>query len=315
MKGYRDQNHKTFQPFNPLTLKLLFFFALILSWSCSTRAVPEPQYLPSAGLLDIVKGFHRLAREDLYRFPIPKDATGTNIMKATLSRLEEFEKRYPGRFSDIIQFTKAAAYERLRDYDQAIALYEGVARSNGRLGAEAAKNLEALKSFQHVAQGPRPAQEPAEYLSGLEEKIAAWSELTRKYQGTAYQYLAQVEEEKGERAKVAFLEQSRQRLKEGSQLVIFSYSQLVTKHRQSKNLYRHLLDFGDFYALLAKEYGAQREPEGLSFDPETFDQLAKSALRLYTEVAQEDGIMEKIQAQGKIESLRALMEKTRRLGR
>lgn len=288
--------------------------ALFLA-SCATKAVPEPQYLPVSGLLDIVKDFQRLAREDVYRFPIPKDITGINIMKATLVRLEDYEKKNPGQFSDILHFSKATAYERLREYDQAVAHYRKVAESDGRMGAEAVKSIEALESFQRILQKPLPTQDPLEYIKGLDEKVAAWNEIMRKYQGTPYEYLARVEEEKIDRAKVAFVELNRYRMKEGNQLVILGYSQLVTKHRQSKNLYRHLLDFGDFYALLAREYGLQNDPEGLSFDRETFDQFAKSALRLYTEVAQVDGILEKIEAQGKIEGLRGLTERMRRLNR
>ena len=294
---------------------LKLFLYVFLSWSCSTRAVPEPQYLPAVGLLDIVKDFQRLAREDAYRFPIPKDVTGINIMKATVVRLEDYEKKNPGQFSDIIHFSKATAYERLREYDQAIAYYRKVGESDGRLGAEAVKNIEVLESFQRILQKPLPVQDPMEYIKGMDEKVAAWNEIIRKYQGSPYEFLARVEEERIDRAKVAFVELNRYRMKDGNQLVILGYSQLVTKHRQSKNLYRYLLDFGDFYALLAKEYTIQNDPEGLSFDQEVFDQFAKSALRLYTEVAQVDGILEKIEAQGKIEGLRGLTEKMRRLNR
>ena len=41
-----------------------------------------------ANLLEIVNEFRRLSREDVYRFDIPKDVTGTNILKATLLRLK-----------------------------------------------------------------------------------------------------------------------------------------------------------------------------------------------------------------------------------
>ena len=285
----------------------------LLLTSCATRVVPEPQYVPAAVLLDIVKDFERLAREDVYRFPIPKDVTGINIMKATLVRLEDYEKKNPGQFSDIVNFNKATAYERLREYDQATAYYRKAAESGGQLGAEAGKNTETLESFRRILQKPLPTQDPMDYIKGMDEKVAAWNEIIRQYQGTPYEYLARVEEEKIDRAKVAFVEFNRYRMKDGNQLVILGYSQLVTKHRQSKNLYRYLLDFGDFYALLAKEYVIQNDPEGLTFDQESFDQFAKSALRLYTEVAQVDGIMEKIEAQGKIEGLRGLTEKMRRL--
>ena len=300
---------------NPSVLKAVLILALLTACGCSTRVPPDSRYLPGRDLLEIVNDFRRLAREDVYRFSIPKDVTGINIMKATLVRLEDYEKKNPGQFTDIVQFNKAQAYERLREYDQAVAYYRKVAESDGRLGAEAAKSIEALESFQQVLQKPLPAQDPFEYIKALDEKVEAWNKLIRKHQGTSYEYLARVEEEKIDRAKVAFVELNRYRIKDGNQLVILGFSQLVTKHRQSKNVHRYLLDFGDFYALLAREYALQNDPEGLAFDLDTFDQFAKSALRLYMEVAQVDGIPEKIEAQGKIEGIRGLTEKMRRLSR
>lgn len=292
-----------------LALTLLFISG------CASKLVPERQYEPARDFLDIIKDFQRLSRDDLYRFSVPKDVTGINIMKATLVRLEDYERKNPGQFTDIIQFTKATAYEKLRDYGQAMAHYRKVAESDGQLGTEASKNLNILESFQLILQKPLSTQDPFEYMKGLDEKVAAWNELIQKNQGTPYEYLARVEEEKIDRAKVTFVELNRYRLKDGNQLVILGYTQLVTKHRQSKNLYRYLLDFGDFYVQLAKEYAAQNDPEGMTFDPATFGQLAKSGLRLYTEVVQVDGIVEKIEAQGKIEGLRGLTEKMRRLNR
>jgi hypothetical protein len=283
---------------------------------CSSRsATPEVRYLPAGDLLDIVKDFQRLAREDTYRFSIPKDVTGANIMKATLIRLDDYEKKNPGRFTDIVQYNKALALERLREYDQAIAYYRKSTETDGRLGAEANKHIETLEIFLRILEKPLPHEDPFKYIAALDEKVVAWNQVIQKQQGTAYEFLARVEEERIDRAKVAFVEANRYRLKEGNQLTILGYSQLITKHRQSKNIHRFLIDFGDFYALLAREYAAQYDPEGLAFDPKAFDQFAKSALRLYTEVVQVDGIMEKIEAQGKIEAMRGLLEKVARMNR
>ncbi|HWP23644.1 MAG TPA: hypothetical protein VNM15_05605 [Candidatus Binatia bacterium] len=302
------------------TWQLLALVALVLtglaSHGCSTRApAAEQRYAPAGDLLDIVKDFQRLAREDTYRFPIPKDVTGVNIMKATLVRLDDYEKKNPGKFADIVQFNKALALERLRDYDRAASYYRKVAETDGRLAAEAAKNLEALDAFQRILYKPLPAEDPFEYIKALDEKVAAWNDLIGKYQGSAYEFLARVEEERLDRAKVAFVEANRYRLKEGNHLVIIGYTQLVTKHRESKNIHRFLLDFGDFYARLAKEYAAQYDPEGLDFELQTFEQFAKAALKLYTEVVQVDGIPEKIEAQGKIEAMRGLSSKVARMNR
>ncbi len=294
----------------------LVVLAFFLITGCSSRAAPpEPRYAPAGDLLDIVKDFQRLAKEDTYSFPIPKDVTGINIMKATLVRLEDYERKNRGKFTDIIQFNKALCLERLREYDQAASFYRKVGDGEGRLAGEAAKNAEILDYFLRILDRPVAAEDPFKYIAGLDEKVAAWNQLIQKHQGTAYEHLARIEEERIDRAKIAFVEANRFRLKEGNQLAILAHSQLVTKHRQSKNIHRFLIDFGDFYATLAKEYAAQYDPEGLAFDLKTFDQFAKSALRLYTEVVQVDGIIEKIEAQGKVEAMRGLLEKMTRLNR
>lgn len=298
-----------------------FFIVLVVSLcvymaGCSGgTAGPDPRYVPAGDLLDIIKDFQRLAREDTYRFPIPKDITGTNVMKATLLRLDDYEKKNPRQFTDILQFNKALALERLREYDQAAVSFRKVAEGEGRLATEAAKNAEILDGFLRIIAKPLSAEDPFKHMEGLDEKVGAWNQLIQKYQGTPYEFLARVEEERIDRAKVAFVEANRYRLREGNQLVVLGYGQLVTKHRQSKNIHRFLLDFGDFYTLLAKEYASQYDPEGLSFDFKAFDQLVKSALKLYAEVAQIDGILEKIEAQGKIEAMRGLLEKITRLNR
>jgi tetratricopeptide (TPR) repeat protein len=283
---------------------------------CSSRvAPPEARYVPAGDLLDIVKDFQRLAKEDTYRFSIPKDVTGINIMKATLVRLNDYERKNPNQFTDIVQFNKALCLERLREYDQAAALYRKVAETEGKLGVEAAKNAEILDNFLRIFDRTVPADDPFKYIAGLDEKVAAWNALIKKHQGTPYEFLARVEEERIDRAKVAFVEANRFRLREGNQLTIVGYSQLVTKHQQSKNRYRYLLDFGDFYMELAKEYASQYDPEGLGFDLKVLDQFVKSALKLYTEVVQVDGIVEKIEAQGKIEATRGYLDKMTRLNR
>ena len=278
-------------------------------------AAPDGRYLPAGDLLDIVRDFQRLAKEDTYRFAIPKDVTGINIMKATLTRLQDYETKNPGQFTDIVQYNRALALERLREYDQAAALYRKIAETEGRLGSEAAKNAEILDNFLRIFDRTVPTDDPFKYIAGLDEKVAAWNGLIKKHQGTPYEFLARVEEERIDRAKVAFVEANRYRLNEGNQLTILGYSQLITKHQQSKNYQRHLLDFGDFYMILAKDYAAQYDPEGMVFEFNVLDQFVKSALKLYSEVAQTDGVVEKLEAQAKIEATRGYLEKITRLNR
>ncbi|HEU4344324.1 MAG TPA: hypothetical protein VFU31_22420 [Candidatus Binatia bacterium] len=300
----------------PRLLGVPLLFGLFLLPGCSSRtAAPEARYVPAGDLLDIVKDFQRLAKEDTYRFTIPKDVTGVNIMKATLVRLQDYEKKNPGKFADILQFNKALALERLREYGQAMTYFRRVAETDGALGPEAVKNTEILETFSCIIEKPLATDDPFKYMQGLDEKVSAWNQLIQQHQGTRYEYLAREEEERIDRAKVAFVEANRYRLKDGNQLVILGYSQLVTKHRQSKNIFRFLIDFGDFYTVLAKEYASQYDPEGLAFDFKIFDQFAKSALKLYTEVAQVDGVLEKVEAQGKIEAMRGFVQKMTLLNR
>ena len=289
---------------------------LLLGAGCSSRtATPEARYAPAGDLLDIVKDFQRLAKEDTYRFPIPKDVTGINIMKATLVRLNDYETKNRGQFSDIVQFNKASALERLREYDQAAALYRKVGDTDGRLGKEAAKNAGILDDFLRIFDHVVPSDDPFRYIAGLDQKVAAWNQLIEKHRGTPYEFLARVEEERIDRAKVAFVEANRYRLKDGNQLTIVGYSQLVTKHQQSKNIHRYLIDFGDFYMILAKEYASQYDPEGLVYNSKILEDFVKSALKLYSEVAQVDGLVEKLEAQGKIEAARGFLQKMTRLNR
>ena len=309
---------KAILSFDRARFKILSIVALALSLcaGCSSRtAPPDTRYAPAGDLLDIVKDFQRLAREDTYRFSIPKDVTGINIMKATLVRLNDYEAKNRGQYSDIVQFNKASALERLREYDQAAALYRKVGETDSRLGTEAAKNAQILDDFLRIFDRAVPADDPFKYIAGLDQKVAAWNQLIQKHKGTQYEFLARVEEERIDRAKVAFVEANRYRLKDGNQLTIVGYSQMVTKHEQSKNIHRYLIDFGDFYMVLAKEYASQYDPEGLIYDSKVLDQFVKSALKLYSEVAQVDGIVEKIEAQGKIEAARGFLEKMTRLNR
>lgn len=276
---------------------------------------PNPQYATEEDLLKIVSEFQKSAQWDTYRFPIPKDLTGANVLKSTLTRLKDYEDKHPGAYPELIAFTRARAYEGLREYDKAIESYQRVAQADGRLRDESARGLEALTRFRQLKSEPVTATTPLEYLKALDHKIAAWQELAQEFVGTLYATLAHEEEERLDWAKVAFLELNRHQFEDGNTLVVLAYRQLITEHKESKNLYRYLIEFGDFYTTLAHEYVAQNDPEGLRFDSTAFEELGQSALRLYGQVAQEDGIVEKLEARGKLAALEAYMAKVGRLSR
>ncbi len=275
----------------------------------------NPQYVTEGDLLKIVNEFQNSAQRDTYRFPLPKDITGANVLKATLTRLKDYEDEHPGAYPELIEFTRARAYEGLHEYDKAVESYQQVTQTNSRLRDEATKGLAALTRFLQLKSQPITATTPLEYLKALDHNITAWQELVQEFAETPYATLAQEEEERLDWAKVAFLELNRHRLEDGNALVVLACQQLIAKHQESKNLYRYLVELGDFYTVLAHEYVAQNDPEGLRFDTNTFEELGQSALRLYGRVAQEDGIMEKLEARGKLAALEAYMAKVGRLSR
>jgi hypothetical protein len=277
----------------------------------------NPQYVTEEDLLKVVGELQRTAGRDTYRFPIPKDVTGANVYKATLYRLQDYEAKHPGAYPELIAFTRARAYEGLREYDQALAQYQLVSQGKSQLREEAAKAEEALSRFQALRQQPISATTPVEYLQSLDEQISAWQDLQKQYANTSTPYaaLAREEEERLDRAKVAFLEINRHRIEDGNESVVLAYRQLLEKHKESKNSYRYQLEFADFYFILAQEYVAQADPQSLAFDSSVFEELGRTALRLYAQVAQEDGIIEKLEAKGKLEALEAYMAKVGRLAR
>jgi hypothetical protein len=275
----------------------------------------NPQYITEEEILRIVGELQRASGKDTYRFPIPKDVTGANVYKATLTRLQDYEAKHPGAYPEIIAFTRARAYEGEGAYAQAVAQYQIVSQSRHQLKDEAAKAMTILARFQEVQQRPVTATTPVEYLQSLDEHIKAWQELGKQYPGLPYEALAREEEERLDRAKVAFLELNRHRIEDGNESVTLAYQQLLDKHKESKNNYHYQIEFADFYFTLAQEYVMQVNPQSLQFDSTVFESLGRTALRLYAQVAQEDGIIEKLEAKGKLEALEAYMAKVGRLAR
>ena len=81
--------------------------------------------------------------------------------------------------------------------------------------------------------------------------------------------------------------------------------QLVMRHRGSKNANRHLLALADLYASLAREYVEVHPPEGLTFQPSSFEELVSGAARLYEAVGNQDGATERLEAAQRLEGFLA----------
>ncbi len=280
----------------------------------SSSADVISQYQTEEDLLKAVAEFQRLADKDTYRFPLPKDITGANVHKATLSRLLDYEARHPGAYPMIIAFTRGRAYEGLHAYDSAVAQFAKVSESTNRLQDKATTAVAALLEFKTLKNSTPNATTAVEYVNELEKQGTTWRSLAEQYSDTPYEGLALEEEEFLDRAKVTFLELNRYRIVDGNESVLLAYQQLLDKHHESKNRFRYRLELADFYVRLARDYVAQNDPETLRYDAEIFESLGSAALQHYAKISQEDGVIEKLEAQNKLGALQSYMARIKRLG-
>lgn len=264
--------------------------------------------------MEIISDFQRQVNYDSYKFPAPKDFAGRNIFKATLIKLNSYEKLYPGRFKQVIAFNKAKSWERLQDYQKAIKYYKE-AEQNPPLKETARQNIQICQEFNNLKeQYEEISGEDAEAdLARLDKMKESWEPLIRKYSSTPYESLAREEQEQVEFAKVLFLKKNWFHRPKGKLLIHNSYRFLIKRHLESKNVYRYFIKFGDFYARLAHEYTEERDPEGVYFKRKEFGRLANFALELYEVPASKDGIPEKLEAKGKLDALRAYINHIREL--
>src|SRR5207249_6422431 len=66
-------------------------------------------FAPYEDLLEVLGDLTWHLKDDAYRFPPPKDPTGHDLYQLALHRLENWEKRYPGRLRDVTGYARAEA--------------------------------------------------------------------------------------------------------------------------------------------------------------------------------------------------------------
>src|SRR4029434_10308994 len=86
---------------------------------------------PYENLIEVLAARAWHLRDDVYRFPSPKDPTGHDLYKLALTRLESWEKRFPGRMRDVTTYGRAQALERLGEYQRSADAYAQVAALSG----------------------------------------------------------------------------------------------------------------------------------------------------------------------------------------
>jgi len=151
-------------------------------------------FAPYEDLLEVLADLTWHLGDDTYRFPPPKDPTGHDLYQLSLHRLENWEKRYPGRLRDVTTFARAEALEHLGEYAKATALYEQVAALPSELADRAREAADRSGAFASAAAMPEEAADLDATLTALRAKLDAWGKLVDEYQGQPIQCLALVEE-------------------------------------------------------------------------------------------------------------------------
>jgi hypothetical protein len=261
-------------------------------------------FAPYEDLLEVIATLTWHLNDDVYRFPPPRDPTGHDLYRLTLTRLDAWEKRFPGKLRDVTTFTRARVLERMYEFQKATAAYAQVAAMDSPLAQPAKDGAERARAFAAVAAMPEDAPELNAQLATIRAKLDKWNTLVQRYKDTPYATLAEVEEERLERTTVRLVVDHRRVLEGGDATAERAIRFLVEKHADSKNLPEHILRLGDLSADIARQYVDEHE-RPLSFDEDEFLTRADRALDTYRKVATWDGAREKPEGQARFAAMEA----------
>jgi len=275
---------------------LLFCLAVVVPPACAGDATGA--FAPYEDVLEVVAELTWHLRDDVYRFPPAKDPTGHDVYRLSLHRLENWEKRFPGRLRDVTSFARAEALERLGGYAPAHDLYAKVAALPSPLADRAAAGASRAATFADAAAMPESGADLDGTLSALRAKLDAWAALLERHAGTPFEPIVLVEQERLERRTARLVVEHRRLLDNGPVTAERSLRFLVEKHADSRLLADHILRLADLYADLARDY-VEDHARPLVFEEGEFVSRADRALDTYRKVAMWDGAPEKPEAQAR----------------
>lgn len=261
-------------------------------------------YAPYEDVVEVVATLSWHLDDDVYRFAPPRDATGHDLYALSLDRLQSWEQRFPSRLPDVTTYARAQTLERLREYEKAAKAYAKVAAMDTPLADPARTAQGRAQAFADAAALPEDGGDLDTQLASSKKKLEAFAQLIERYQGTPYEALALVEEERLEARAVDLVVSHRQLLDNGDETAEQAVQFLIKKHADSHNLPAHVIRLGDLWAARARSYAAAHH-RTLDFDDDEFNRLADHGLDAYRKIATWDGIPEKPEAQGRFTSLEA----------
>ena len=294
-------------------LRLLIPVPIIVATLIGCRTAPQsdPFYRPTESVLEVVSLLQLHVDDDTYRFSAARDFTGKNVYRASLERLESLEEIYVDKFrsgylTDVILFAKARALERIGEYELAEHHYVGVTDLESILIEEAERGSRVCGQLREARSIlPDPGGSPEEAVRIFDRRAARLGELLAEVGGSHYAAIVREELERADLDRARYFRALRSLDPRLDTVALQQYQHLIQHHRRSKLQNRHLLELGDLYVELARDYAHRSPPASLGFDPATFDEYAFGATRLYEAVAHQDGAVEKIEASRKLEAFLA----------
>ncbi|NQU44167.1 hypothetical protein HQ520_12835 [bacterium] len=288
---------------------------LVVFEGCSRAPQPVPDE-PYGSLLEIVAEYGRHADTDLYRYGIPLDLAGRNVFRATLARLNSFEKSRPGSQPDVVAFVRAGCYARLSEFEQASRIYQAVSSGPASGLSVRATSLAVEMDALHGATRNRSTGESlGDWLADLERRGRDLSVLEEEWAGSYEALLARKAREQVEVEMALLLFRNRHVLEQGAERSVEHLHGLIDEHAGSRRIFAHRLLLGEFYLTLARDLVLVRSPEGLDFDVSLCLDLAVQAREQFLLVSQADGFEEKPEGQAMLEAAESFLERIRRASR
>src|SRR5207244_565465 len=210
-------------------------------------------FAPYEDLLEVLADLTWHLKADAYRVPPPKDPTGHDLYQLALHRLENWEKRYPGRLRDVTGHARAEALEHLGEYRTAADLYRQVAALPSPLAARAREGAARAGACAEAAALPEDAPDVDGALAALRAKLEAWSKVVTRYGGTPWEPAALAEEERLEAIAARLVVAHRRAVEDGTTAAERALRLLIQKHADSKALPGHILRLAHLYAELARD--------------------------------------------------------------
>lgn len=279
--------------------------------ACRSTPPSDPVYQPTENVLEVVAVLRLYVDDDTYRFPPARDFAGKNVYRASLARLESLEEIHQDKFKsgylgDVILFAKGRALERIGEFELAARHYERVSTLESPLADEALRSMDVCDRLGVAADiQPEPGTTPQEAMAAFERRSTLLHALASEVEDDHYAVVVREERERADRAAADYFRALRRLLPGLDAIAVNHYQRLLQAHQESRHRNRHILDLGDLYAELARDYTRTVPPLSLDFDPATFDEYTFAATRLYESVAQQDGAIEKIEAARKLEAFLA----------